>query len=366
MKNFSLLSLTALALFSCQNNQYNVLIDIPQDSNVADSSIVYLTDYETESHTDSAFVYNGTAEFSGVINGSCIRRVEIPNSRLYANIIIEPGTISVDFNNANATRTKLNDDYASFSKWRKDTDNSFANQYDAIIKDTTLSYEDKNLQKNLLYENYNRAISLHADSIVTANTNNALGQIVFWESYVQTLNGIISLEEYEKALNKAGEYISNYTPIQKGTKQIRNYAKTQAGSKYIDFTIEHGNIDGSPAKLSDYVGKGKIILVDFWASWCGPCRRAIPYIKNAYNKYKNDNFDVLGIAVWDNKDNTLEAIEEEGITWNVIIDAQKVPTDIYGIYGIPELILFDADGTIIERSFSPSALDSIISQALKK
>ena len=81
--------------------------------------------------------------------------------------------------------------------------------------------------------------------------------------------------------------------------------------------------DGAKQKLSDYVGKGKVVLVDFWASWCPPCRAEIPKLQALKAKY-GDKFDVLGVAVWDNPDDTRKAIEELNITWPVIIGTQQV------------------------------------------
>lgn len=122
---------------------------------------------------------------------------------------------------------------------------------------------------------------------------------------------------------------------------------TEEGAMFTDFEIAQP--DGKVARLSDYVGKGKYILVDFWASWCGPCKREIPNIKAAYEKYKGDKFDVLSVAVWDKPEDTAKAAAEHGVVWNQIVDAQKVPTDIYGIDGIPHLILFGPDGKIVKR-----------------
>ena len=122
---------------------------------------------------------------------------------------------------------------------------------------------------------------------------------------------------------------------------------TDEGAMFTDFEIAQPN--GSVAKLSDYVGKGKYILVDFWASWCGPCKREIPNIKAAWEKYKGDKFDVLSVAVWDKPEDTAKAAAEHGVVWNQIVDAGEVPTDIYGIKGIPHLILFGPDGVILKR-----------------
>ena len=92
------------------------------------------------------------------------------------------------------------------------------------------------------------------------------------------------------------------------------------------------------------------MLVDFWASWCGPCKREIPNIKSVYEQFKGENFDVLSVAVWDDPKATADTAAAYGVNWNQIVNAQKIPSDLYGIEGIPHIILFGPDGTIVKRN----------------
>ena len=151
---------------------------------------------------------------------------------------------------------------------------------------------------------------------------------------------------------------------------------TKEGNPFVDFTIDHVtgvDADGKPmyqkVSLSDYVGKGKYMLVDFWSPWCGPCKEEIPNIKAVYEKYHGDKFDVLSVAVWEesrkmNWQNTIDTAAVLGITWNQINNGHKEPADLYGIDGIPHVILFGPDGTILKRDLRGQELEDAVAAAV--
>lgn len=151
---------------------------------------------------------------------------------------------------------------------------------------------------------------------------------------------------------------------------------TQEGKPFVDFTVDHvtgTDADGNPVykkvSLSDYVGKGKYMLVDFWSPWCGPCKAEIPNIKAVYEKYHGDKFDVLSVAVWEesrkmNWQNTIDTAAVYGITWNQINNGHQEPAELYGIDGIPHVILFGPDGTIVKRDLRGAALEAAVAAAV--
>ena len=134
---------------------------------------------------------------------------------------------------------------------------------------------------------------------------------------------------------------------------------------FTDFTITDGNVDGTPVSLSDYVGKGKYVLVDFWASWCGWCRAEFPVLKEVSAKYKDQNFELLGIAVNDDREKTLKAMKEDGVTWPQILNTGKVAMEAYGIAGIPEIILFAPDGKILARGLRGDELKAKVVEVME-
>ena len=130
--------------------------------------------------------------------------------------------------------------------------------------------------------------------------------------------------------------------------------------KYVDFKAVQP--DGTVVRLSDYVGKGKYILVDFWASWCGPCREEIPHLKDLWYEFKGDNFDIVGAPVFDKPENTQEAVDEFKIPWKQILSVPESVPEAYGFNYIPYIILISPDGTILERDLRGEA----VREAVKK
>ena len=148
-------------------------------------------------------------------------------------------------------------------------------------------------------------------------------------------------------ISQCGEIVQQH-PVTVQYKERLNTLLTrpQEGDRFRDFAVEY---DGKTTHLSDYVGRGKYVLVDFWASWCGPCRAGIPKIIALHEKYKDRNFTALGVAVKDKPEATLRAVKDDSIPYPQILNSQAVASELYGIDAIPELILFAPDGTILVR-----------------
>ncbi|MCJ8208845.1 AhpC/TSA family protein [Mucilaginibacter sp. RS28] len=138
----------------------------------------------------------------------------------------------------------------------------------------------------------------------------------------------------------------------------------KVGGQYVDF--QQNNIGGKAIRLSDI--KARYILVDFWASWCGPCREENPNLVKTYGRYKDKGFAVLGVSLDDNKQRWLKAVADDHLTWENVSDLrgdQNKAALIYGITGIPDNFLIDDKGTIIARNLRGQALDDKLKELLR-
>ncbi|MDD6252632.1 MAG: TlpA family protein disulfide reductase [Candidatus Cryptobacteroides sp.] len=228
----------------------------------------------------------------------------------------------------------------------------------SLADSTGISDEEKDRLQEEYYDSFIEKFKNFNLEAIAANRNNAVGvsalRQIYYEFEDESLDSLIS------TLDTAIVKLPFVQRLQEGIAARRNTAE---GKMFTDFTVAQP--DGAQASLSDYVGKGKYVLVDFWASWCRPCKMEIPYVKAAYNKFKGNDFDVVSVAVWDKPQATVDTAKVYGVNWNQIVDAQSVPTDIYGIMGIPHIILFGPDGTIVKRGLRGEGIAEEVSKYVK-
>ena len=203
----------------------------------------------------------------------------------------------------------------------------------------------------------------------------------FIEQYKQTpavamvlsrlsIPGMFTMEEILHIINTSDKhilqspfvnaYVSN---IKRYLDRAKSYMATGEGQMFVDLEVEH---NGETKRLSDYVGKGKYVLLDMWASWCAPCKAEIPNLRELHNTYKDKGLTVLGLFVWDKKENLKKAMEEEGIDWPQLFDKDMTAPKIYGVSGIPHIILFAPDGTILMRRLRGQHMIDVVNELMKK
>ena len=321
-----ILSGAVLALSACAMEprpNYTVTAMLGSDY---DNHMAYLVDFDNAEKIDSAIVTDGSVQFAGNIEEPRIARISVGGDRGPV-IIIEEGEIVLSDDRI-PSGTALNDKFREFN-----------NKVSELTAEAHKLNRNDSVQearyKELLTEYYALPAKAYEE-----NRNNVFGLYMYLQDAI------------EKPLNQitadmtANPVLASSASLKSICRNKRIQLETGEGKHYKDFTVEY---DGKTENFSSYVKPGRFTLVDFWASWCGPCVRQLKVIKELYARYKDRGLDVVGVAVWDKPEDTLEAIKKHDLPWPCIINAQTIPTDLYGIEGIPCIMLINPDGIIVSR-----------------
>ena len=328
----------------------------------AEGNTIYLVDQNSMAFADSCVVKEGQFKFEGTAQDQLLFEVKYgQRSRHKVYVIVEPGSnVEVDLASQPAKVTDnggLTDKMIAVETAVATAGNAVnakIREMQAAGKSRDEIYAALNADIEAIYAIYQKAIDDNADNMVGAYV---MGMVInqFYDS----------LEKLDEAMSKV-KYADKVFRIRYEREGYLKAAATQAGKMFVDFSGL--SVDGSVSKLSDYVGKGKYVLVDFWASWCGPCKGEIPNLIVLQNRFGGAKFMVLGGNVWDEEEKFKAAIPAEGITYPQIYiprDNKDNATEMYGIKGIPQIILFAPDGTIVQRDLRGSEMKALVEEKMK-
>lgn len=330
-----------LLLASCaQTGKPHYTVTYNAEEAGLDGKTAYIWDFDKDVNIDSAVIKNGVAVFDNEIDGSRYVSILI-DGRSVGDFFLEGDSISIT--DGSPEGGKLN---------------ALHNQYwhDRMALIDEFRALPDSLQK-LRYDEYQGRIENMENKLRDENIENALGYYYFFYGPGREMD----LNQLDSAI-AAHPVLGEYNRIQKIRDSFMKQAETSEGKMFKDFEVTYND---SVFRLSDHVGKCKYVLVDFWASWCGPCIRQTAVIKDLYKEYGPKGLEVIGVAVWDKPEDTLKGIESHELPWMNVINAQSIPTDIYGIQGIPCIILFGPDGKILSRDKQDNDLREAVAKAME-
>ncbi|MBO6081056.1 MAG: AhpC/TSA family protein [Bacteroidales bacterium] len=284
-----------------------------------------------------------------------------PRSYYFLRIVGESGNIYADLVTDSLSGSPLNDRLGQY--WRKCSyDISVMNAIISQVKNTISMPES---EKDRLRQDYDQRFQKFVEYLVKtyeANKNNAVGAFVMEDllDYSE-----IDYESVLAMLEGAAPVVTTYPQLRAKLSAMEKVSHTAPGKQFIDLDLTDYKT-GKPIKLSKVI-KGKVALIDFWASWCGPCRREIPNLAKIQEKYgSNKDFVLVSLNVWDKPDAQAKAIKDMKMVWTQLTDATRNATDTYGVDGIPQILLIGKDGKIIARNLRGEDIEKAVKKALGK
>jgi len=194
--------------------------------------------------------------------------------------------------------------------------------------------------------------------VIKANSTSAVAAFI-----VSNVYGHGAIDEMKDGLAMLDASLTSSTYYKKVSEKIEKLEAVEIGKMAPDFTMN--DAEGNPVALSSF--KGKYLLIDFWASWCGPCRRENPHVVELYAEFKDKGFDILGVSLDQKKDAWLKAIEDDKLTWNHVSDLKgwgNEAAKLYAVSGIPHTVLLDKEGKIIAKNLRGDDLRNKVAELL--
>ncbi|NDV54375.1 DUF4369 domain-containing protein [Parabacteroides sp. 52] len=371
MKKFFAFAAFALLVTACSQQPEYKITGTVSDTNL-NGNYVYLYPYGPDAvPTDSILVENGSFAFSGVQDVPQLYTIRFAEGVVEKQRVgtgeVAPYTALLTLDNS-----KLSVELSETPSVKGNPENDAYYALQTALKqlraDSKQIFEDARSENKEIvaaaekrYEEMEEATNAKIKEFLYTHADKQIAAKLFSDFRY-------SLEENERReiVAKASEAFKSVPGIDKMIEHLEILEKVAIGKKFTDF--EMAGLDGKMHKLSEYVGNGKVVLIDFWASWCPPCRADMPHLVGLYKEYKGKDFEIVGISLDRAEDAWKKGLEDLHMTWPQLSDLQywkNAGAALYGVNSIPHTVLVDKDGTIVAKSLRGEKLEAKLAELLK-
>ncbi len=308
-----------------------------------------------------ASVVDGKFEITGSVDFPEMHYIKVGESEGYVFVFLENSEIEISANTENLTVANVSgsNSHANYDKYNNSVA-SYRDSMDVLQADfQNASTEDEmeviRLTYNVVYEEYMQTMR----SFIKQNPKSFISAYLIF-AY---LAADIETEELEMLINGLDKSVHESYYVKQMKADIVEGKQTEIGQIAPDFTLN--TPEGEPLSLSSL--RGKYVLIDFWASWCGPCRRENPNVVKVYEKYGGKDFEILGVSLDEKEASWLGAIKDDGMTWVHVSDLkgwQCAASQLYKVKGIPHTVLLDKTGKIIAKDLRGDKLEEKLEELL--
>ena len=368
MKRILITVIAAITFFACNKSTDYTITGMVAITEMEGSQVFLYKRVDGEQvRADSAIITDGTYTFSGSIDEPVGVMLLIGEGvegqyAFWMDMILEKGKVNIITNEERFSKvsgTKNNDLLQTF----KDASNDFQQRMMPLwtaIEEAQEAKDDELVQvlREEAMEMWKEKSAFDVEFIKN-NINNIVGRSQLW----MNITGL-PIEQMREAISKATPTTLKTLELERFVAHLETQERTAVGQPFVDFRMQ--NLDGNEIALSDFAGKGKYVMIDFTATWCGPCIAGKPAMKETYNQFKDKGFEI--VSVWFDDDNERWVSAANALPWVHMSDLkgwQSEGAKLYAVNAIPHSVLIDPTGIIIARNLQGDNLNKKLAELIQ-